>query len=55
MNFEFADELLQLRDQARRFFDQCPPAMPRRILDTDESCSVAFEGLPRDIPTGARK
>ena len=37
MNFEFSDELLQLRDQARRFLaDRCPPAVPRRILDTDE-------------------
>jgi acyl-CoA dehydrogenase len=38
MNFDFSDELLQLRDQARRFLgDRCPPAVPRRILDTDES------------------
>ena len=37
MNFEFSDELLQLRDQARRFLtDRCPPSVPRRILDTDE-------------------
>ncbi len=37
MNFEFPDELLQLRDQARRFLtDRCPPAVARRILDTDE-------------------
>jgi acyl-CoA dehydrogenase len=37
MNFEFSDELLQLRDQARRFLaDRCPPAVPRRILDTQE-------------------
>ena len=37
MNFDFSDELLQLRDQARRFLgDRCPPAVPRRILDTDE-------------------
>jgi acyl-CoA dehydrogenase len=37
MNFEFSDELLQLRDQARRFLsDRCPPAVPRRILDTAE-------------------
>jgi acyl-CoA dehydrogenase len=37
MNFEFSDELIQLRDQARRFLaDRCPPAVPRRILDTDE-------------------
>jgi acyl-CoA dehydrogenase len=37
MNFEFSDELLQLRDLARRFLgDRCPPAVPRRILDTTE-------------------
>lgn len=37
MNFEFSDELMQLRDQARRFLvDRCPPAVPRRILDTAE-------------------
>jgi len=37
MNFEFSDELIQLRDQARRFLaDRCPPAVPRRILDTAE-------------------
>jgi acyl-CoA dehydrogenase len=37
MNFEFSDELLQLREQARRFLaDRCPPSVPRRILDTPE-------------------
>jgi acyl-CoA dehydrogenase len=37
MNFDFSDELLQLRDQARRFLaDRCPPSVPRRILDTAE-------------------
>jgi acyl-CoA dehydrogenase len=37
MNFDFSDELLQLRDQARRFLaDRCPPSVPRRILDTQE-------------------
>jgi len=37
MNFEFSDELIQLRDQARRFLaDRCPPAVPRRILDSSE-------------------
>jgi acyl-CoA dehydrogenase len=37
MNFEFPDELILLRDQARRFLaDRCPPSVPRRILDTDE-------------------
>ena len=34
MNFDFSDELKQLRDEARRFLgDRCPPAVPRRILD----------------------
>jgi acyl-CoA dehydrogenase len=38
MNFEFSDELLQLREQARRFLaDRCPPAVPRRILESDEA------------------
>jgi alkylation response protein AidB-like acyl-CoA dehydrogenase len=37
MNFEFSDELLQLRDQARRFLtNRCPPSVPRRILETPE-------------------
>jgi alkylation response protein AidB-like acyl-CoA dehydrogenase len=37
MNFEFSDELIHLRDQARRFLaDRCPPSVPRRILDTAE-------------------
>ncbi len=37
MNFEFSDELIQLRDQARRFLaDRCPPSVPRRILETAE-------------------
>ncbi|HBK05038.1 MAG TPA: acyl-CoA dehydrogenase [Acetobacteraceae bacterium] len=47
MNFDFSDELLQLRDQARRFLtDRCPPAVPRRILDTDEPYAA---DLWRDI------
>jgi acyl-CoA dehydrogenase len=34
MNFDFSDELQQLRDEARRFLgDRCPPAVPRRILE----------------------
>ncbi|HVZ08022.1 acyl-CoA dehydrogenase family protein [Rhodopila sp.] len=34
MNFDFSEEMLQLRDQARRFLaDRCPGAVPRRILD----------------------
>jgi alkylation response protein AidB-like acyl-CoA dehydrogenase len=37
MNFDFSEEMLQLRDQARRFLaDRCPPAVPRRILDSPE-------------------
>ncbi len=37
MNFDFSDELKQLRDEARRFLtDRCPPAVPRRILEGDE-------------------
>jgi alkylation response protein AidB-like acyl-CoA dehydrogenase len=47
MNFEFPDELLQLRDQARRFLtDRCSPALPRRILDTPEPYA---DGLWREI------
>ncbi len=41
MNFEFSDELLQLRDQARRFLtDQCPSSVPRRILESPEPYAV---------------
>jgi alkylation response protein AidB-like acyl-CoA dehydrogenase len=37
MNFDFSDELKQLRDEARRFLgDRCPPAVPRRILEGSE-------------------
>jgi len=37
MNFDFSEEMLQLRDQARRFLaDRCPPSVPRRILDSPE-------------------
>ena len=37
MNFDFSDELNQLRDEARRFLaDRCPPAVPRAILDGPE-------------------
>src|SRR3954463_13647643 len=37
MNFDFPEELIQLRDQARRFLaDRCPPSVPRRILETSE-------------------
>ncbi len=37
MNFDFSDELNQLREEARRFLaDRCPPAVPRAILDGPE-------------------
>lgn len=37
MNFDFSDELKQLRDEARRFLtDRCPPSVPRAILDGPE-------------------
>jgi acyl-CoA dehydrogenase len=37
MNFDFPDELKQLRDEARRFLsERCPTALPRRILEGPE-------------------
>jgi alkylation response protein AidB-like acyl-CoA dehydrogenase len=37
MNFDFSEDLKQLRDQARRFLsEQCPPALVRRSLDGEE-------------------
>jgi len=37
MNFDFSDDLKQLRDQARRFLsEQCTPAIVRRTLDGHE-------------------
>lgn len=37
MNFDFSDDLKQLRDQARRFLaEQCPPSVVRRSLDGQE-------------------
>jgi acyl-CoA dehydrogenase len=37
MNFDFPDELKQLRDEARRFLtERCPTAVPRRILEGPE-------------------
>ncbi|MBV9249241.1 MAG: acyl-CoA/acyl-ACP dehydrogenase, partial [Acetobacteraceae bacterium] len=37
MNFDFSEELNQLRDEARRFLrERCPPAVPRRILEGPE-------------------
>ena len=55
MNFEFPDELLQLRDQARRFLaDRCPPSVPRRILDTDEPYAAdLWRGIAEMGWTGA--
>jgi acyl-CoA dehydrogenase len=36
MNFDFSDELKQLRDEARRFLtERCPSASPRRMLEGD--------------------
>ena len=38
MNFDFSDDLTQLRDQARRFLsEQCTPAVVRRSLDGQEA------------------
>ena len=38
MNFDFSDDLKQLRDQARRFLsERCPPAVVRRSLDAQET------------------
>ncbi len=38
MNFDFSDDLKQLRDQARRFLsEQCTPAVVRRSLDGQEA------------------
>jgi acyl-CoA dehydrogenase len=43
MNFDFPDELKQLRDEARRFLrERCPPAVPRRILEGPEPYDVAL-------------
>ena len=37
MNFDFPDEVKQLRDEARRFLaERCPTSVPRRILEGDE-------------------
>ena len=37
MNFDFSDDLKQLRDQARRFLaEQCGPAVVRRSVDEEE-------------------
>ena len=37
MNFDFSDDLKQVRDQARRFLsEQCPPALVRKSLDGEQ-------------------
>src|SRR6204780_3521254 len=43
MNFDFSDDLKQLRDQARRFLaEQCTPATVRRSLDGQETHAAAL-------------
>jgi len=43
MNFDFSDDLKQLRDQARRFLtEQCPAAVVRRALDGEEPYAAAL-------------
>jgi alkylation response protein AidB-like acyl-CoA dehydrogenase len=43
MNFDFSDDLKQLRDQARRFLsEQCTPAIVRRSLDGQETHAAAL-------------
>ena len=43
MNFDFSDDLKQLRDQARRFLaEQCTPAVVRRSLDGQETHAAAL-------------
>ena len=43
MNFDFSDELKQLRDEARRFLtEQCPPAVVRRSIDGEETHAAAL-------------
>jgi acyl-CoA dehydrogenase len=43
MNFEFSDELRQLRDQARRFLaEKSPPSMVRRVLDGAEPYAASL-------------
>jgi alkylation response protein AidB-like acyl-CoA dehydrogenase len=43
MNFDFSDDLKQLRDEARRFLtERCPTTVPRRILEGDASYDHAL-------------
>jgi acyl-CoA dehydrogenase len=45
MNFDFSDDLKQLRDEARRFLaDRCPPSVPRRVLEGAGSYDAALWG-----------
>ena len=55
MNFEFSDELIQLRDQARRFLaDRCPSSVPRRILEGNEPFAADLWGAIAEMGwTGA--
>jgi alkylation response protein AidB-like acyl-CoA dehydrogenase len=41
MNFDFSDELRQLRDQARRFLaERSPPKVVRQVLEGSEPCAA---------------
>ena len=43
MNFDFSDDLKQLRDQARRFLtEQSPPKIVRQVLEGDESYAATL-------------
>jgi acyl-CoA dehydrogenase len=43
MNFDFSDDLKQLRDQARRFLtEQSPPKLVRQVLEGGESYGTAL-------------
>ena len=43
MNFDFSDDLKQLRDQARRFLaEQSPPKVVRQVLEGDEPYAAAL-------------
>jgi acyl-CoA dehydrogenase len=43
MNFEFSDEVMQLRDQARRFLaEKSPPGVVRQVLDGAEPYGTAL-------------
>ncbi len=43
MNFEFSEDQKLLKEQANGFLrDNCPPAVVRKILESDESCDLAL-------------